>query len=71
MRNIISIICRVIFVGAAIMAALAVGEKFFNLFGFTILQTMPYSPWRLMEFASVALLFVIALQLREIKLSRG
>jgi hypothetical protein len=70
MRSIISIVCRVIFAGAAVMAALAVGEKFFNLLGFTILQATPYSPWRLMEFTAVALLFVIALQLREIKLSK-
>ena len=67
MERLYSIVCRVSFIVAFILAGLAIWEKLANLFGFTLMRG--YSPGRLLEFAVVVLLFVIALQLREIKIS--
>ena len=58
---------RALFVAAFALAALAVLEKLVNFFGFTIVFMGGYAPSRMLELAAVALLFVIALQLREIK----
>ncbi len=58
---------RALFVAAFALAALAVLEKLVNFFGFTIVLLGGYSPSRVLELAALALLFVIALQLREIK----
>ena len=58
---------RALFVAAFSLAALAVLEKVVNFFGFTIVLLGDYTPSRMLELAAVALLFVIALQLREIK----
>ena len=65
MSELTSPISRVLFVASFVLAGLAVCEKLANLFGFTVLREI-YEPWRLLEFAAVALLFVFALQLREI-----
>jgi len=67
MKQLTSIVCRIFFIGSFLLAGSSVSEKLANLFGLTFLKV--YSPWRLMEFSLVALLFVIALQLREIKIS--
>ena len=69
MERLYSIVCRVSFIIAFILAGLAIWEKLANLLGFTLMRS--YSPWRLLEFAAVVLLFVIALQLREIKARFG
>ena len=69
MERLYSIVCRVSFIFAFILAGLAIWEKLANLFGFTLMRGFP--PWRLLEFAAVVLLFVIALQLREIKARFG
>ena len=66
MERFSSVISRGFFLLAFILASVAVGEKLAHLFGYTLIRI--YSPWRLLEFAAVVLLFVIALQLREIKL---
>lgn len=68
MQQLTSIVCRVLFVVAFLLGCLAVWEKLARLFGYTILGRY-YEPWRLLEFSAVILLFVIALQLREIKMS--
>ena len=65
MERLTSIVSRVFFITAFILAGVAVWEKLANFLGFTLIGV--YSPWRLLEFASVVLLFVIGLQLREIK----
>jgi len=65
MSDLTSAISRVLFVTSFVLAGSAVLEKLVNLFGYTVLQER-YEPWRLLEFAAVALLFVFALQLREI-----
>ena len=62
---------RILFVGSFVLAGLATQEKFVNLLGFTLTIAGGYAPFRLLELAAVALLFVIALQLREIKHTSG
>jgi hypothetical protein len=58
---------RILFVTAFVLAILAIGEKLVNLLGFHLIILGGYLPSRLLELATIALLFVIALQLREIK----
>jgi hypothetical protein len=73
MNQLTSLISRVLFVASFLLAGLATIEKLTNLFGYTVIRPT-YEPWRLLEFAAVALLFVFALQLREIHhalLTRG
>jgi len=65
MERLTSVFCRVLFIVAFILAATAVFEKFINVLGYTVIKV--YAPWRLLEFAVVVLLFIIPLQLREIK----
>jgi hypothetical protein len=60
-----NVMSRVLFLVAFLLAGLAVWEKLLNAFGFTMLRG--YAPSRLLEYAAVAVLFVIALQLREMK----
>ena len=60
-----SVMSRVLFLVAFLLTGLAVWEKLLNAFGFTMLRG--YAPSRLLEYAAVAVLFVIALQLREMK----
>jgi hypothetical protein len=61
-----STVCRLLFAGASLLAGVAVWEKLSNIWGLTLLRGA-YAPWRLLEFSAVSLLFVIALQLREMR----
>jgi len=65
MSALTSLISRALFVTAFVLGGLATLEKLANLFGYTLILSL-YEPWRLFEFAAIALLFVCALQLREI-----
>ena len=65
MKQLTSVISRIFFIGSFLLAGLAVWEKVANLLGYTILRGYP--PSRLLGFVAVALLFVIAIQLRELK----
>ena len=65
MNRLTSLISRVLFAASFVLAGLAAVEKLANTFGYTVLSET-YEPWRLLEFAAIALLFVFALQLREI-----
>jgi len=67
MNQFTSVVSRVLFVGSFVLAGLSVWEKLANIFGYTVIRG--YTPGRLLEFAAIALLFVIALQMREIKVS--
>ena len=67
LEKLISIACRALFLGAFILLIVAVGEKIVNLLGYTILQETRYTSWRLLEFAALFLIFVIAILLREIR----
>ena len=69
MQQLTRIVCRILFVVAFLSAGLGVSERLARLFGYTILRGSYGLPWRLLEFSAVTLLFVIALQLREIKMS--
>ena len=69
MDKLTSLISRVLFLLAFALAGIAVWEKLANFLGQTLLRG--YAASRLLEFAAVALLFVIALQLREAKAHRG
>lgn len=68
MKMLVSLVSRIFFVASFVFAGLAFWEKIANMTGYTVLRG-EYTPWRLLEFAAVALLFVVALQLREIKTS--
>jgi preprotein translocase subunit SecY len=61
-----SILNRILFVGCFLMAGLALWERLLNLFGFTVLGGA-YAPSRMLAFSGVGVLFVIALQLQELK----
>jgi len=61
-----SIVCRVLFIVSFALSGVAIWEKLANLVGMTLTRGY-YSNWQLLEFSAIALLFVIALQLREIK----
>ncbi len=65
--KITSICCRVLFYISLIFLLIALGEKVSNMAGYTFLQQTTYSPWRLLEFAAIFLLFVIAIVLRQIR----
>ena len=60
-----SFMSRVLFLVAFFLAGVAIWERLANVFGFTMLRG--YAPSRLLDYAGVAVLFVIALQVREIK----
>ena len=67
MEKLISLACRLLFLGSFVLAGLAVWERVANTLGYTLLRQ--YSAGRLLELAVVALVFVVALQVRGIKLS--
>ncbi len=66
LEKVISMISRIFFILAFILLGLAVIERAANLFQYTVLGGM-YVPGRLLEYAVVLLLFVLALQLREVR----
>ncbi len=61
-----SLVCRILFIASFVLAGSAVGEKLANMVGYTLTRGY-YSTWQLLEFSAISLLFVIVLQLREIK----
>jgi len=65
LEKLISMVSRLFFLGAFVLLGLALIEKLANVAGYTILQQ--YRGGRLLDFAVVLLIFVIAMQLRQIK----
>jgi hypothetical protein len=61
-----SVLSWILFVACFLMAGLAVWERLLNAFDFTIFGGQ-YAPSRLLELSGTGILFVIALQLRELK----
>ncbi len=57
---------RVLFLVSLLLLILAMVEKVFNWSGYTIIGAN-YAPGRLLEFAGILLVFVIALLLRDIR----
>jgi hypothetical protein len=66
MTQITSLVTRALFVLAFLLAGIAVWEKLANYFGYTVVGSA-VNPSRMLEFAGTALLFVLALLLREIR----
>ena len=62
----LSVLNRILFMAAGVLFALAVAEKVSNAAGYTLVGSS-YSPGRLIEFAAIMVLFVVALLLREIR----
>lgn len=67
MHRLSSLFSEVLLAGAFLLAGVAFAEKVANVVGFTLTFRAGYPPARLLELAAVALLFVIALQLKELK----
>jgi len=67
LENLNSIASRIFFLSSLVLLVVAGSEKIVNLFGYTILQATPYGASRLLELASVLLMFVLALLLRQIR----
>jgi len=65
-ERIISLVNRVLFVGAFVLFAVAVLEKVANMQQQTLIGTS-YTPGRLFEFSAITLLFVITLTVRSIR----
>ena len=61
-----SMISRVFFVASFLLLVIALVDRFINFFGYTIL-TGGYTAGRVLEFAALMLIVVIALQLRQIR----
>ncbi len=61
-----SVVSRLFFWGAFALLSIAVAERLVNLFGYTILRGF-YPGARILEFAAVLLIFVIALILRQVR----
>ena len=66
MSSLISLASRILFLGTLLVAVLAIVEKFANMNGQTLLH-QAMTPSRMLEMTIVPLLFVIVLQLRELK----
>jgi len=67
LEKLISIVSRTLFSGAFILLIVALTEKIMNLLGYTLLLQTRYTSWRLLEFAALFLIFVIAILLRQIR----
>ena len=67
MEMLVSLAYRLLFLGSFVLAGLAIWERAANTLGYTLLRH--YSAGRLLELSVVALIFVLALQVRAIKLS--
>jgi preprotein translocase subunit SecY len=65
LEKLMSVTSRIFFIGAFVLLALSVIERIANATGYTIVQL--YGGGRLLEFAAILLVFVMAMQLREIR----
>ncbi|HPW18346.1 MAG TPA: hypothetical protein PLP83_08200 [Candidatus Aminicenantes bacterium] len=70
MNKIQTLVRKAFFYGAAAVAALGVAQKIANTLGYTLWRHLP-EQGRLIEITAVGLLFAIAMQLHEIRLSLG
>lgn len=61
-----SLISRVFFLGAVVLLALSVLEGGARVMGYTILRRT-FEPGRLLEYAVILLVFVVAMLLRQIR----
>jgi len=68
MKTLEPIIRRVFFYGAFVLGIVAAVEKVANFFRTSFLKPLNYTPHELLELAAIALIFVIAMQLHQIRL---
>ena len=66
LERMISLTSRLFFLGAFALLAVALIERLANSAGYTVLGGV-FSGGRLLEIAAILLIFVIAMQLREMK----
>jgi len=66
MAKLTSLVSRLFFAGAIVLVVIAAVEKVANLTGYTIVRSA-YTTGRLLEVASLLIIFVIALLLRQIR----
>ena len=66
LNTLISAVSRIFLLGASLLLLVAIVERVVNLFGYTILRNA-YSGGRVLEFAAVLLIFVIALTLGQMR----
>jgi hypothetical protein len=66
-EKIISLASRLFFLAAFVLLGLEIIERIANGAGYTIMLLGRFSAGRLLEIAAVLLVFVIAIQLREIR----
>jgi hypothetical protein len=69
MKQLTHVVSWIFFAASFVLAGIAVIEKLANFSGYTLLGGR--DPWRMLELSAVALLFVIALQVREMKILSG
>lgn len=62
-----SMLARTFFFGSFLLLTVAGLEKVANLFGYTFEEKLHYTPGRLLEWAGILLLFVLALLLRQVR----
>jgi hypothetical protein len=67
LEKLLSMTMRVLFVGSLLLMAIAVLERVSNFFGYTILPDATSSPGRMLEFAAIFLIVVIAFLLRQVR----
>jgi uncharacterized protein YhhL (DUF1145 family) len=67
LEKLISMVSRIFFVGAFVLFGLAVMGRIAYEAGYTFLLAGPFTGSRLLEIAVVLMVFVIAMQLREIR----
>jgi len=67
-KQLSSIISRILFIASFLIVGITIWEKLANRIGFTLTRGY-FTNWELLEFSALALIFLIALQLREIKIS--
>ena len=66
-EKLMSVIVRLSFAGSLLLNGFAVLERVLNIFGYTILPDLTFSPGRLLEFAAIFLIAVIAMLLRQVR----
>ena len=66
-ESISSIVSRLFFLTSFVLVSAAVTEWTVNLLGYTLFRQWAYTAGRLLEFAAILLVFVIALLLREVR----
>jgi len=67
LEKLISMVSRLFFLAAFGLLGLGFIEGVANATGYTIITTFQYRAGRLVEFAAVLLVFVIAMQMRALK----